>query len=252
LSDTWAILPTALDTYHNTASAPARGEGLYALMSSVEIPLYGPGWNQVAYPVAATRLVTEALASIDGHYTTVCHPDIQDITDPWKCFGVGVPLWVNDLHEMAFGEVYWIYLSDELDLTLYLDVGEAGVDESKSALRPQKNPTMGNPPAIYYGQVGAGVSFTPLADMPVTAWVNGIQCGQANTLIIDGQVVYVVDVSAAAANNPGCGVLGFPVDFQVGDQPMQPSPPWDDSRMWQVVLMPDEQNYLYLPLIHKP
>ena len=37
-SGEWAILDTSLDTYHNTASAPAQGEGLYALMSSLEIP----------------------------------------------------------------------------------------------------------------------------------------------------------------------------------------------------------------------
>ena len=55
----WEQLATELDTYHNTASAGVQGPGLYALMSSFELQLYGPGWDLFAYPVEGTRPVTE-------------------------------------------------------------------------------------------------------------------------------------------------------------------------------------------------
>ncbi len=53
------------------ASTPTQGPGVYALMSSIEITIDGPGWNLFAYPVAANRPVTDALISITGYYTTV-------------------------------------------------------------------------------------------------------------------------------------------------------------------------------------
>ncbi len=68
---TWRQLSTRLDTTNNMASARVQGPGVYALMSSIEIPLYGPGWDIFGYPILETRPVTEALISISGFYTTV-------------------------------------------------------------------------------------------------------------------------------------------------------------------------------------
>jgi hypothetical protein len=115
---TWRQLPTRLDTYHNFASAPTQGPGLYTLMSSIEIPLYGPGWDLFAYPVQATPFVTEALASIAGSYSTVYWYDGSDTVDPWKVHDVSVPLWANDLSTFKFGEAYWISLTQSITLSL--------------------------------------------------------------------------------------------------------------------------------------
>ena len=67
----WKQLVSTLDPYQNSVSAPAEGVGIYALMTSIEVPRYGPGWNLVSYPLNQTLTITDALASIAGKYTTV-------------------------------------------------------------------------------------------------------------------------------------------------------------------------------------
>jgi hypothetical protein len=57
----WQWLETRLNQNQNFASAPMPGPGLYALMSSLDIPLYGPSWNVVSYPLHESRPVLQAL-----------------------------------------------------------------------------------------------------------------------------------------------------------------------------------------------
>ena len=87
-------------------------------MASIEIPLSSPGWNSFAYPVQGTRAVTEALLSISGTYSTVYGYEAADADDPWKVYDVTAPAWVNDLETLAFGQAYWINISEPV--TLYL------------------------------------------------------------------------------------------------------------------------------------
>ena len=68
---TWIALPTTLDVDNNIALAPAQGPGLYVLMSTIEISLYGPGWDAFSYPVQITQTVEQALQSIVGKYSIV-------------------------------------------------------------------------------------------------------------------------------------------------------------------------------------
>jgi hypothetical protein len=236
----WEQLPTHLDTYRNITSAVVQGEGVYALMSSVEIPLYGPGWNMFAYPVQATRPVTEALVSLSGVYTTVYGYEATDIADPWKIYDVTVPDWVNDLEALEFGRGYWIQVSETITLMLKGDsTSAAAVLSSLQA-----------PPATYYGHVAAGSGFAPAAGMEVTAWVDGHLCGQGETLEEDGQVVYSVNVLAdGPGGSAGCGVLGREVAFRVGSQDMIPTAVWDNNRVWELELRPIGR--IYLPLVLK-
>ena len=83
---TWNRLPTELDVAENLATAPADDSGLYMLASSIDIPFYTAGWNLFAYPVPEARPVKQALASIEGHYSTVFTYDNRDPADPWKVF----------------------------------------------------------------------------------------------------------------------------------------------------------------------
>jgi hypothetical protein len=247
LSTTWQMLPTQLDTYHNTASAPVQGEGLYALMSSLEVPLYGPGWNLISYPVPGERPVSEAFLSISGCYTTVYGYEAADPVDHWKIYDVTVPDWVNDLQAMAHGRGYWINVSVPEAITLYLKGATAAQVERASSLS--------FPPATYYGLVLPGAGFTPTAGLPVTAWIDGQPCGQGQTLEIDGQVVYAVNVLAQDGSAAGCGVPGRTVTFQVGGQMMAPPAAWDNDRVWAVTLRPAEWHPswpVYLPLVVKP
>ncbi len=101
----WRQLTTSLDMYHNLASAQVyvsaeeeiTGQGVYALMSSIEVPIEAAGWNWMSYPVPATRPVANALVSATGYYTTVYGYEPLDTLDPWKVYDVAVPEWVNDL-----------------------------------------------------------------------------------------------------------------------------------------------------------
>jgi hypothetical protein len=238
-SATWQLLPTQLDTYYNNAAAPAQGPGLYALMSSFEIPLYGPGWNLFSYPVQATRPVSHALLAISGVYTTVYGYEAADTADPWKVYDVAVPAWVNDLESLQFARGYWINVSDAI--TLYLK-GSSEYDAALASGFPY-------PPATYYGRVLPGSGFDPEAGMAVTAWISDTLCGQGVVLDVTGYgLAYAVDVMAEDwGEYAGCGAPGRAVTFQVGSQEMISGVGWDNSRVWELALRPPWR--LYMPLM---
>jgi hypothetical protein len=233
----WEPLTTTGDTTENTAFAVVPGAGLYALMSTIEIPLYGPGWDQFAYPVQAVRPITDALKSIEGMYNTVYWYDGSDPQDYWKVFSPEVPAWVNDLTNLQFGEGYWIHLTRSIILKLqgvgFIEDIEAPADQM--------------PPATFYGPVLPSDDFTPTAGMKVDAWTNGVKCGQGITQLIDDQVVYSVHVSANGALTPGCGKLGGMVHFQVGEYKMAVMASWNTDRVWYVPL--STRAWLYFPLM---
>ena len=233
----WEALTTTVDPTENTAFAVVPGAGLYALMSTIEIPLFGPGWDQFAYPVQAVRPITDALQSIEGVYNTVYWYDGSDVTDYWKVYSPEVPAWVNDLNYLQFGEGYWIHLTRSITLKLQ----GAGFQEEDQA------PAQQMPPATYYGLVLPSENFTPTAGMEVLAWTNGKKCGQGMTQLIDGQVVYSVNVSADGPLTPGCGKVGGVVHFQVGEYKMVSTAYWDTDRVWYVDL--STRAWLYFPLM---
>ncbi len=228
----WHALPTMLNTLDNFASARVQGTGLYALLTAFRVPLYAPGWNLFSYPLRSSRPVSEALVSISGYYTTVYGYEATDSTDPWKVYDVTVPDYVNDLAMLEFGHGYWVSVSQAI--TMYLREMERPVALSSAGLPPQV-------PATYYGEVLGGA-----AGEIVTAWVGDSLCGQAQTLEVDGRVVYALNVMAEAGGPPGCGAPGRQVTFRVSSQVMVPTVAWDDSRLGEVVL--SEAFRVYLPL----
>ncbi|MBU0490223.1 MAG: DUF11 domain-containing protein [Chloroflexi bacterium] len=236
----WRQLPTRLDTYHNMASAATQGAGLYALMSCFEIPLHGPGWDSFGYTVQETRPVTEALLSISGYYTMVYGYEPEDELDPWKLYDVTALQWVNDLEVLEYGESYWILMAESITLCL------RGAEDTSLAAA-----NLPGPPATYYGSVLAGLGFTPTVGMTVTAWVDGHLCGQGWTFEADGQVVYVVHVSAADWGSAyGCGAPGQTVVFQVG-QAMAGTAVWDNYQVQRLPLSLLSVQRFYLPLVVK-
>jgi uncharacterized repeat protein (TIGR01451 family) len=247
--DVWHPLSTWLDTYHNVASAPVQGAGLYALMSSIEIPLRAPGWNNFAYPVQGTRPVTDVLQSVDGYFSTVYGYDVTDPIDPWKVYDVtGVPGWVNDLHALQFGQGYWISVTQAITLFLKGDSDMAlrGMDDVDQAAAN----SLHSPPATYYGAVLPGPGFEPTAGVPVTAWVADRLCGQGQVLEVNGQAVYSVNVLAEGpGGSAGCGASGRRVVFKVGTQAMVPTTMWNDGWVWELPL--NSGFHVYLPLVVK-
>ncbi len=195
---TWQPLQTTLDTYHNFASGAVQGEGLYVLMSSIELPIYGPGWDSFGYPIQETLPVSVALSSINGSYTMVYGRNPED-EDEWKVYGPDAPDHVNDLKVLEYGHSYWIYLTESVDLRLQ---GRAAANASATDSIPR-------PPATYYGTIATGPGFEPAMGTEVTAWVNGNLCGKSKSVEWNEQVVYSINVIASGdGNSQGCGLAG--------------------------------------------
>lgn len=85
------------------------------------------------------------------------------------------------------------------------------------------------PPATYYGPVLAGSGFTPAAGMSVTAYIGSMLCGQTQTMLDAGQVVYSIQVEADDPLMTGCGAAGRVITFWVETQVMTPTALWDNS-----------------------
>ncbi|MBN1660017.1 MAG: hypothetical protein JXA93_16575, partial [Anaerolineae bacterium] len=253
---TWRRLPTSLDTTHNQAAAvmpddpdTGYGQGLYALVSTIDIPPFQPGWNLFGYPLLVSRTVTEALASAEGYYTTVYGHYTEDPADPWKVYDVTVTppfqTLVNDLHELTFGHGYWITVSQAVTLSL------APPSEAPSSVQIETT-SVPRPPATYYGQVLADDDWVPAAGMTVQAWIGEHLCGEARTVVLTGgQIAYAVQVVADDGGaTTGCGVAGRPIHFMVEGQSVARSLPWRDHQAWRLDLAPGA-NRRYLPVIYK-
>lgn len=90
------------------------------------MPAFQTGWNTFGYPVAGTRPVAKALASIEDSYTSVYHYDSNQ-PESWTMYDKTVMQeqpalvdFVNDLTQLEFGHAYWISITQPV--TLYLGV----------------------------------------------------------------------------------------------------------------------------------
>ncbi len=73
----------------------------------------------------------------------------------------------------------------------------------------------------------------------VTAWINGVLCGQGQTQSLNNQVVYTLNVQPdAPGGKVGCGAAGRVVTFKIGTQAMSTSIGWDIDRVRNVPLTP--------------
>lgn len=224
----WVQLSTRLDTYHNMASAAVQESGVYALMSSIEIPLYGLGWDLFGYPILGTRPVTEALISISSFYTTVhgYDPLQPDPFARWQTHDVQMPRALDTLNELSFGEGYFIHVSQPV--TLFLKGASQGLDATQQLQLP---------PATYFGRLRAHMGFIPTPGMAVTAWIEGRLCGRSETKRINGEIMYAINVLAEGPGiAAGCGAVGRPVAFRVNSTSMTPSATWDNDRTQQLAL----------------
>jgi subtilisin-like proprotein convertase family protein len=234
----WTPLTTQLDTQGDAAIAPMQNAGLYALMSSFNIPLAGAGWNLFAYPVQATRPVSTALLSISGYYTTVYGFVVTDTVNPWRVYDVQAASqgYVNDLDVLEFGKGYWIKVSQALVLKLK----GAGM-----SLSVETNSAFALPPATYYGTVQGAT-----AGQTITAWVGSTPCGQGITKLYQAQTVYVIKVWADGPDTSGCGRVGQQVTFKLGSQSMGTTL-WNNDQAYEVPLAPLASFDVYLPFLQR-
>ncbi len=232
----WRRLPTGLDINENLATAPADHSGLYMLAASVDIPFSTAGWNLFAYPVPEARPVREALASINGHYTTVFTYDSQDAANPWKVYDTSAPDWVNDLKSLEYGSGYWINFSEPITLQIKVASEAGGERPNLSVGAAAFSNALGrrSPPAIYYGTVSNSAGLAP--GQVLTAEIDGQQCGQGTLLPAEGSqdgqgLRYIAKVVASEPGAaPGCGAPDKNVTFKAGDISLVPLVRWDNRR----------------------
>ncbi len=206
--NSWIPLDTQVDATRNSAVARTAGPGLYVLMSSYEqsVMVTHPDWAQFFFPYSTPQAVGEALASIDGAYTSVCYKETTDAINPWRCYGAGAPNWANDLKDLE-AQSYFIYLKESVVIRY---------KGSPTIAHPPDTPAdFLIPPAVFYGIVGEINGIQPHKDIPVSALVNGTPCGQTETFEIAGYVVYVIDVYAEDfGTHAGCGTPNGPFTLQ--------------------------------------
>jgi hypothetical protein len=244
----WQRLATELDARDNHASATMPGAGTYALMATIEIPPFTPGWNNFGYPVPGSRPVGEALASVAGAYTSIYAFD-PGAASQWQLYDRTVPSafagLVNDLTELQFGRGYWLYATRAI--TLYLGVAD---DPALAANGPVTTQEVQMPPATYYGWVTGSEGFTPSASMEVTAWINNTQCGQTTIVPWSGKLAYKLQVAAENLTGlpNGCGASGRQLVIKIEGRTMAADRTWDNSQAWHLSLGGNAYQ-LYLPLV---
>lgn len=235
---TWQRLPTTLDLLHNHASASLAGEGLYTLAVTVEIApiLQGEAWNLFGYPVPGAQALPQALASIEGAYTSVYN------FDPilgWRLYATTVqapfgPL-VNTLSALEYGRGYWLYATETI--SLYLGIGGGEVATLN---------TVTWPPATYYGWVTPEGSFSPVVGDSVLAKIDSNLCGMGTVVAVEGALAYSVQVQAESPFAPwnGCGTGERVVTFEIDDYLMAPTVLWDNRQAYWLPLspLPEESN----------
>ena len=85
--------------------------------------------------------------------------------------------------------------------------------------------------------------------MKIFAWTGGVKCGQGKTQLVDGQVVYSINVSADGSVTPGCGREGGVVHFQIEDYKMVAAVPWNTDQVWYVPL--STRAWTYIPIMFR-
>ena len=201
----WTAITTTLDMAYNMASIPTQGPGLYALTSSVMVPIAGPGWSIFAYPVVG-RPITVALEGIFGTYTAVYGYNLADTADHWKLYSPTTLAW-NDLSDLEYGHGYWIESTEAITLPLH---GSLTTQKSQSSLAQ----SMPAPPMTIYA-VASGPS--PVPGQVATATIGGVRCAETTTRLFGGQIVYALDVPTVS-EIPGCGTPDALVDVTLGGQ----------------------------------
>jgi hypothetical protein len=98
---------------HMTAADTLEVTGTVPVTTDINLSTTGGGWNLVAYPSAKNGALPAVLGDhgIGNDFSLVYAYHANETTDPWKLFGRTVPVWANDLTELAPGWGYWIKVS---------------------------------------------------------------------------------------------------------------------------------------------
>ncbi len=110
--DSWERLNTQRFTENMVVADLQSRNGVYAIMSTIEMPFLSPGWNQFVYPLPDPRPITDALRSINGAYTVVYKSDL-----PGSIPGTTTE---TNVDKLEFGTAYWIWVEGDETVVPYL------------------------------------------------------------------------------------------------------------------------------------
>lgn len=82
-----------------------------------EIPLC-QGWNLIGFPMDRALPIGGALQSIAGNYLRLFAWEQSDTLDPWAVHDVAAPDWANDATLMTPTRGYWLYVTEDVTLTV--------------------------------------------------------------------------------------------------------------------------------------
>ncbi len=104
----WQRLTDTRQYVENLVVADLQDEdGVYAVMSTIEMPGMSPGRNLFSYPLAVQQTVTDALRSISGDYSAVYIAPGEDQA-------------LEQADEFEFGKAYWVDITASETVTPYL------------------------------------------------------------------------------------------------------------------------------------
>ncbi len=111
-STEWERLPTSRFTENLAVADLQPVDGIYSIMSTIQMPALIPGWNQFAYPLPEPRSVTETLASVAGAYSIV-YEGLRPESEPGA-------LPTTNVEAFEFGRSYWVWIHGDEAVTPYI------------------------------------------------------------------------------------------------------------------------------------
>ncbi|MBV7333979.1 VCBS repeat-containing protein [Chloroflexi bacterium TSY] len=228
---TWQRLSTKVAKVWNLALTRMGGTGIYVLTTSQPMSPLQPGCNlPMGYPMQTNRPIGEALASLDGAYTSVY---LEDPTAPsgWRLYDTTVrsafTQIVNTLTSTRLGDAYRIFATEPIIPYLPID-SEGDITIQAGSLQMQDHVIV--PPATYYGWITPTAYFTPTVGMQVTAEMNGTVYATTTIVELEGKLAYVLMVKPEFIHQ--CGTSNHQIIFRVGPWVMSHNRTWDNRQAW--------------------
>jgi hypothetical protein len=226
----------------STTSVNALVEGMREPITT-PIPLHS-GWNWVGYLPTTTLPITEALASIDGHYQRVLSLD--------KSYDVDLPDY-STLHEMTPGEGYLIYADDVVTLTYPADAEKSTTADRETLAKACEGMTPTPYLTLIYGKVTVNGRPAPPGTRITVVTPEGTVAGCS--VVQQSGLLPLTHVYGA--DNMGAQLFagfqdGEAMTIYVNGIPASGTAlTWQDDRVPHIVSLRVTRQSIYLPLVSR-
>lgn len=240
-TEEWVQLLSEHARDFNLVVASIEEPGLYALMSSVNLPLV-EGWNLVGYTLPTTQTISSALASIADKISIVYGYKPNEQYGPWQVYspdGLTPESSEISLDEMSFGSGYLIYATEPVTWAL---TGGMAPLTATSELGIPATGLLKTPPATYSiaitGMVGVASSTNPIR---VVAYVDGQNCAEIS---LQSDSPFLLQIPSLSSTGQNCAKDDEVVHFEarLGQMLWVGDSTWNNSKVQQITLLPYEAS----------